>query len=230
MQGLWVIPTPLGNLRDITLRALDVLNEVDVLWCEDTRTVRKLLSHFSIQKKLLRSLHIGNEHRVLERLFQEAKHRNWKVGLVTEGGMPGISDPGFLPIREAHRRHIPVYVLPGPTAFAAAVVASGLPMERFIFEGFFPRRQQQAYIQAFLREERTVIWYESPHRLVRTLKLLKESLGEHRWGCIVRELTKIHEEVRRDTLGALHAHYASNPPRGEVVLVVAGAAYTEASP
>lgn len=178
MQGLWVIPTPIGNLRDATLRSLEILREMDVLWCEDTRHTRKLLTHYSIGGKPLRTLHLANEHQAISKLFTEAIKKNWKVGLVTDGGMPGISDPGFLPIREAHRRRIPVYVLPGPSAFLTALVASGLPMERFIFEGFFPRKGQKQYIESLRTEERTIVWYESPYRLVKTLALLREGLGE----------------------------------------------------
>lgn len=229
MQGLWVIPTPLGNLRDITLRSIETLKMLDVLWCEDTRQSRKLLSHFSIKGKPLRTLHAHNEHRILDKLFAEATAQNWKVGLLTDGGMPGISDPGFLPIREAHLRKVPVYVLPGPSAFLTALVASGLPMDKFIFEGFFPRKGQLSYLSGFLSEERTVLWYESPHRLVKTLELLARCLGGERWAAVARELTKLHEEVRRGTLAELYAHYSAHPPRGEAVIVVAGASYREAS-
>lgn len=203
---------------------------MDVLWCEDTRHSLKLLRHYAIERKPLRALHLANEHQALEGLFSEAISKNWKVGLLTDSGMPGISDPGFLPIREAHRRQIPVYVLPGPSAFLTALIASGLPADRFIFEGFFPRKGRERYLQAFLTEERTVIWYESPHRLVKTLEILRDELGTERWAAVARELTKVHEEVRRGTLAALHAHYAAHAPRGEVVLVVAGATYTETAP
>ncbi|MCS6895826.1 MAG: 16S rRNA (cytidine(1402)-2'-O)-methyltransferase [Bacteroidia bacterium] len=228
MKGLWVIPTPIGNLEDITLRALEALKGMDALWCEDTRNARKLLSHYSISGKPLRALHVGNEHKAIQRLFAEATAKGWKVGLLTDGGMPGISDPGFLPIREAHRRFIPVHVLPGPSAFLTALIASGLPMERFVFEGFFPRKAQKSYLQPLCSEERTLIWYESPHRLVKTLGLLREVFGDQRWACVARELTKVYEEVRRGTLAQLHDYYAAHTPRGEVVLVVAGATYSEA--
>jgi 16S rRNA (cytidine1402-2'-O)-methyltransferase len=170
-------------------------------------------------------LHAGNEHRVVEGLFAEAQAHQWKVGLVTDSGMPGLSDPGYLPIREAYRRGVPVHVLPGPSAFLTALIASGLPAHRFAFEGFFPRKGQKSYLESLAAEERTLIWYESPHRLVRTLRLLVESWGEVRVGCVARELTKIHEEVRRGTLAELYAHYAAHPPRGEVVLLVAGPSY-----
>jgi len=230
VQGLWVIPTPIGNLQDLTLRSLQTLQAMDALWCEDTRHSLKLLRHYEIEPKPLRSLHLGNEHRVLEGLFSEAIAKNWKVGLLTDSGMPGISDPGFLPVREAYRRGVPVYVLPGPSAFLTALIASGLPAERFIFEGFFPRKGRTRYLQAFLSEERTIIWYESPHRLVGTLELLRDTLGAGRWAAVARELTKVHEEVRRGTLAELHAHYAEHAPRGEVVIVVAGATYTESAP
>lgn len=227
MQGLWVIPTPIGNLGDITLRSLETLRQMDVLWCEDTRHSLRLLKHHAIERKPLRALHLWNEHVALEGLFSEAISRNWKVGLLTDSGMPGVSDPGFLPVREAYRRRVPVHVLPGPSAFLTALIASGLPAERFIFEGFFPRKGRERYIQVFLPEERTVIWYEAPQRLVGTLAYLAEKLGTHRWGAVARELTKIHEEIRRGTLAQLHAHYAAHAPRGEVVLLVAGASYDE---
>ncbi len=225
MQGLWVIPTPIGHLGDLTYRAHEVLEAMDVLWCEDTRQSRKLLQHYGIASKPLRALHAANEHRVLQRLYEEAIQQGWRVGLLTDSGMPGISDPGYLPITEAHRRGIPVHVLPGPTAFVVALVASGLPAHRFAFEGFFPRRRQAAYLASLAAEPRTLIWYESPLRLTRTLKLLKETWGENRWACVARELTKLHEEVRRGTLAELYAHYSAHPPRGEVVLLVASADY-----
>lgn len=225
MQGLWVIPTPIGHLGDLTYRACEVLSAMDVLWCEDTRQSRKLLQHYGIAPKPLRVLHVANEHRVLPCLYEEALQHRWRVGLLTDGGMPGISDPGYLPIVEARRRGIPVHVLPGPTAFVVALVASGLPAHRFAFEGFFPRRGQTAYLAALATEPRTLIWYESPHRLVRTLGLLREAWGDERWACVARELTKIHEEVRCGTLAQLYAHYSASPPRGEVVLLVASADY-----
>ncbi|MCX8112206.1 MAG: 16S rRNA (cytidine(1402)-2'-O)-methyltransferase [Bacteroidia bacterium] len=228
MQGLWIIPTPIGNLRDLTLRSLDTLQQMDVLWCEDTRQSLKLLRHYSISPKPLRPFHAANEHKAVERLFAEAMANNWKVGLLTDSGMPGLSDPGFLPIREAHRKQVPVYVLPGPTAFLTALIASGLPSDRFVFEGFFPRKGRDRYIHAFLSEERTTIWYESPHRLIQTIGYLRDTLGGNRWACIARELTKLHEEVRRGTLAELYAYYAAQVPRGEVVIVVAGASYREA--
>ncbi|MCX7607536.1 MAG: 16S rRNA (cytidine(1402)-2'-O)-methyltransferase [Bacteroidia bacterium] len=225
MQGLWVIPTPIGNLADITLRALETLREVDVLWCEDTRQSRKLLHHYRVPAKELRSLHAANEHRVVHRLFAEAQRHNWKVGLMTDAGTPGVSDPGYLPVQVAIQRNIPVYVLPGPTAFLVALIASGLPSNCFVFEGFFPRKSQNRYVESLLEEERTYIWYESPRRLVSTLALLKERLGDYRMACVARELTKVHEEVRRGTLAELYAHYTAHPPRGEVVLLLAGASY-----
>lgn len=225
MLGLWVIPTPLGNLADLTLRALEVLQKVDVLWCEDTREARKLLHHYELPAKPLRALHMHNEHRVLEGLFTEATVHQWYVGLLTDSGMPGISDPGYLPIQEAYRRGVPVHVLPGPTAFVTALVASGLPAHRFAFEGFFPRKGQESYLRQLGDDDRTLIWYEAPTRLVRTLAILQAMWGPDRVGCVARELTKLHEEVRRGTLADLYAHYAAHPPRGEVVLLVAGPAY-----
>ncbi|MDW8134069.1 MAG: 16S rRNA (cytidine(1402)-2'-O)-methyltransferase [Bacteroidia bacterium] len=225
MEVLWVIPTPIGNLEDLTFRAKRILEEVDVIWCEDTRHSLKLLHHYSIEGKPLRSIHKWNEHIVIRRLFAEAQKHRWKVGLITDSGMPGIADPGYLPIREAHRLGVPVHVLPGASAFLVALIASGLPAHRVAFEGFFPRKGYQQYLSLLREEERTLVWYESPHRLVRTLRAMMEELGENRWACVARELTKVHEEVRRGTLKELYAHYAANPPRGEVVVLVAGLSY-----
>jgi 16S rRNA (cytidine1402-2'-O)-methyltransferase len=225
MQGLWVIPTPIGNLEDLTLRALRLLKRVDAIWCEDTHQSRKLLAHYEIEKPL-RSLHAYNEHERVRRLFDEAAQKGWGVALITDGGMPGISDPGYLAIQEAYRRDIPVEVLPGPSAFLVALVGSGLPAHRFAFEGFFPRRGLQRYIQSVAEDPRTLIWYESPHRLVKTLGTLCENIGPYRWGCVARELTKIHETYHRGTLGELYAHFLAHPPRGECVLLVAGPEYS----
>ncbi len=222
MRGLWVIPTPLGHLEDITVRALHCLRAADVLWCEDMRHSQKLLSHYQIRKPL-RALHAYNEHAILGRLFEEATQKHWQVGLITDGGTPGICDPGYLAVRFAYERGIPVEVLPGPAAFVVALIASNLPAHRFAFEGFFPRKGQIAYLSGLLSEPRTLIWYESPQRLVKTLALLRTHLGPERRACVARELTKVHEEVRRGTLEELYAYYSAHPPKGECVLLVAGA-------
>ena len=225
MRGLWVIPTPIGHLEDITLRAIAFLREVDVIWCEDTRVSHKLLRHYGIQKPL-RSLHAYNEHERVGRLFDEAMERNWQAALISDSGMPGISDPGYLAIQEAIKRHIPVQVLPGPSAFVIALVGSGLPAHRFVFEGFFPRKGQHTYLQKLQSEERTLIWYEAPHRLVKTLDLLKSYLGPNRLACVARELTKKHETYHRGTLGSLHEYFLAHSPKGECILLVAGPPYT----
>ncbi len=225
MRGLWVVPTPIGNLEDITIRALSLLRAADVIWCEDTRQTQKLLRHYDIHKPL-RSFHVFNEQGRVERLFDEAMAHQWAVALVTDSGMPGISDPGYLAIREAQRRNIPFQVLPGPSAFVVALVGSGLPIHRFAFEGFFPRKGQQTYLQKLQSEERTLLWYESPHRLVKTLSLLKLHLGPRRLACVARELTKLHETYHRGTLEALYEYFLAHPPRGECVIVVAGPQYT----
>lgn len=222
MRGLWVIPTPIGHLEDLTLRALKYLQAADVLWCEDTRHSQKLLSRYQIRKPL-RALHAHNEHGVLAGLFEEASAKGWQVGLITDGGMPGICDPGYLAVRMAYERGIPVEVLPGPTAFVVALVASNLPAHRFAFEGFFPRKGQVAYLASLINEPRTLIWYESPQRLLKTLDLLRRHFGAERRACVARELTKLHEEVRRGTLAELHAYYLAHPPKGECILLVAGA-------
>lgn len=229
MRGLWVIPTPIGNLQDISLRALALLKAADVIWCEDTRQSQKLLRYHGIQKPL-RSLHAFNEHKQVGRLFDEATANQWAVALITDSGMPGISDPGYLAIQEALRRQVPIEVLPGPSAFVVALVGSGLPAHRFAFEGFFPRKGYHAYLQKLQTEERTLIWYESPHRLTKTLGLLKEYLGPQRLACVARELTKKHETYHRGTLGTLHEYFLAHPPRGECVLLVAGPHYTLPQP
>jgi len=218
---LYLCATPIGNLEDITLRVLRILKEVDLIAAEDTRATRKLLSHYDI-KTPLTSYHEHNQRTKGPQLLDRVA-AGQKVAVVTDAGLPGISDPGAGLVEEAVARGLPVTVLPGPVAMATALVLSGLPTERFVFEGFLPRQgsRRRAAIQRLLGEDRTIILYEAPHRLVQTLSDLREVLGE-RPAAVVREMTKIHEEVRRGTLGELLAYFQVEEPRGEITLVLAG--------
>ncbi len=218
---LSLVPTPIGNLSDMTYRAVEVLKEADIILAEDTRTSRKLLQHYGIDKPL-QSFHKFNEHRARARigeLLAAGKH----MAYITDAGTPGISDPGYLLVREAIERNIPVETLPGPTALIPALVNSGLPAERFVFEGFLPVKKGRKTRLEFLRNEpRTMIFYESPHRLLKTLRQLAEVFGPGRPASVSRELSKKFEETRRDTLAGLADYYEAHPPKGEIVLVVGG--------
>ncbi len=221
MGILYIVPTPVGNLEDITLRALRVLREADLILAEDTRTTRILLRHYDIHNQLL-SHHKYNEHgtsaNVVERL-----RGGQNVALVSDAGTPGISDPGFFLVREAVAAGIEVQCLPGATAFVPALVASGLPDDRFCFEGFLPQKKgRQTRLAALSNETRTMVMYESPHRLVKTLQQLGEVLGGDRRACVAREISKVHEECVRGSLSDLIVHFTETPPRGEIVVVVAG--------
>ena len=218
---LYLVPTPVGNLEDITLRALRVLKEADLILAEDTRTSGLLLKHFDIHKPLL-SYHKFNEHqtvgRVVERLLAGEQ-----VAVVSDAGTPGVSDPGFLVAREAIRAGVEVTCLPGATAVIPAVVASGLPCDRFCFEGFLPQKKGRATRwQKMAAEERTMVVYESPHRVVKALKEAAEVLGEDRPVAVCREISKVHEEVFRGTVAEAIAHFTETEPRGEFVLVLGG--------
>ncbi|MDX1439020.1 MAG: 16S rRNA (cytidine(1402)-2'-O)-methyltransferase [Rubricoccaceae bacterium] len=219
---LYLVPTPIGNLEDITLRALRILKEVDLIACEDTRTSGVLLQHYDIDTPRT-SFHIHNEHGKAKRLVDRMQAGE-SVALITDAGTPGISDPGYLLVRETLDAGIDIEALPGPTAFVPALVASGLPTDRFVFEGFLPQKKgRQTRIQALAEETRTIVLYESPHRLVKLLNQLIEHLGEDRPAAVARELTKKFEEVRRGTLAELHAWYADQPKvRGEIVVVIGG--------
>lgn len=219
---LVLVPTPIGNLDDITLRALRVLEEADLVACEDTRTSGVLLDHFGIETPRT-SYHDHNEHRKAPQLV-ERMQAGATVALITDAGSPGISDPGFYLVRECLRAGVPVEALPGPTAFVPALTLSGLPSDRFVFEGFLPAKKgRQTRIQELAEDERTVVLYESPHRIVKTLGQLAEHFGADRPAAVVRELTKKFEEVERGTLAELEAHYGAQPKvRGEIVLVVGG--------
>ena len=218
--NLFLVPTPIGNLEDITLRALKVLNEVDVILAEDTRTSGKLLKHHDIRKPL-QSYHIFNEHKAAEKLV-ERMIAGETFALISDAGTPAISDPGFLLVREAIKEDLVVNCLPGATAFVPALVNSGLPSDKFTFEGFLPHKKgRQTRLKKLAEEERTIILYESPHRLIKSLEQLKEFLGD-RQASVSRELTKMFEETVRGTLTELITHFTEKGVKGEFVIVVEG--------
>ena len=221
-QGkLYIVPTPVGNLEDMTFRAIRILKEVDLILAEDTRTSGILLKHFDI-KNALQSHHKFNEHKTVESVISRIK-AGAHVALISDAGTPGISDPGFLIARECARNGIEVQCLPGATAFVPAVVASGLPNDRFCFEGFLPQKKgRMTRLQALAEEHRTMIFYESPYRLVKTLTQLAECFGADRQASVSREISKVHEETVRGTLDELVRHFTEQEPKGEIVLVVAG--------
>ena len=220
---LVLVPTPVGNLEDLTMRALRVLREAAVVACEDTRTTGFLFQHYGITTPRT-SFHTHNEHQKVEALVARMQAGE-TVALVSDAGTPGISDPGFLLVRAAVAAGVRVEALPGATAFVPALVASGLPCDRFVYEGFLPHKKgRQTRLLALASEPRTFVLYESPHRLVRLLGELGTHCGEERPAAVARELTKLYEEVRRGTLAELHAWYAAQPKvRGEIAVVVGGA-------
>lgn len=215
------MPTPIGNLKDITLRALDALKEADLILAEDTRQTRKLLMHYEIGTRMS-SFHMHNEHKVTERFIDQLKSGE-KIVLVSDAGTPGISDPGYLLVRACVEAEIELEVLPGATAFVPAVVASGLPCDKFLFEGFLPHKKgKQKLLDSLKDESRTLVFYESPHRLVKSLDLMTQFFGADRKASVARELTKMFEEHQRGTLAELVVHYTNTPPKGEIVIVVSG--------
>jgi len=220
---LYLVPTPIGNLEDITLRALRVLNEVDLIACEDTRTSGVLLAHHAVNTPRT-SYHDHNERQKAPHLVAQMQ-AGTRIALITDAGAPGISDPGFYLVRECIRHGIPVTALPGPTAFVPALTASGLPCDRFVFEGFLPAKKgRRTRLEALAQETRTLVLYESPHRLVKTLGECEAIFGPERPAAVGRELTKLYEEIRRGSLAELRAHYeAQAKVRGEAVLIVGGA-------
>ena len=221
MGTLYLVPTPVGNLEDITMRALKVLREVDLILAEDTRTSGNLLKHFDIKNAML-SYHKFNEHKTVENIVERLLGGQ-TIAVVSDAGTPGISDPGFLVAREAIRAGIEVITLPGATAFVPALVSSGLPCDRFCFEGFLPQKKgRQTRLQALAEETRTMIFYESPHRIVKALTQFIEVFGPERQASVCREISKIHEESVRGSLQEVLAHFTETEPRGEFVMVVAG--------
>lgn len=218
---LYLVPTPVGNLEDMTLRAIRILKEADVILAEDTRTSGLLLKHYDIKNRLC-SHHKFNEHQTAD-AFAARMAAGEVMALISDAGTPGISDPGFMLVRACVARGVEVQCLPGPTAFVPALVASGLPCERFTFEGFLPQKKGRATRLEQLREEpRTMIFYESPHRVVKTLAQFIEIFGADRQVSVCREISKIHEESVRGTLTEVLAHFEENEPRGEFVMIVAG--------
>jgi 16S rRNA (cytidine1402-2'-O)-methyltransferase len=218
---LYIIPTPIGNLQDITLRALELLKSVDLILAEDTRTSSKLLNHYQITKQLT-AYHQHNEHQVVQHLVNQMAGGK-TMALITDAGTPAISDPGFLLVRACVKEGVKVECLPGPTAFVPALVNSGLPANRFSFEGFLPlKKGRQTMFKKLTLEERTMIFYESPMRLVKTLADFIEYLGPQRQCSVSRELSKIYEENVRGTLQEVHDHFNQKAVKGEIVLVVAG--------
>jgi 16S rRNA (cytidine1402-2'-O)-methyltransferase len=221
MSKLILVPTPIGNLKDITLRALEVLGSADLILAEDTRQAKKLLNHYNISTPL-QSHHMFNEHRSVESVCTKILSGQ-TIALISDAGTPGISDPGFLLVRTCIEKEITVETLPGPTALIPALVNSGLPCDRFCFEGFLPpKKGRNKKITALIDETRTMVFYESPYRLVKTLEELSVHFGTDRKACVSRELSKIFEENIRGSLSFLSEYYTTKPPKGEIVIVVSG--------
>lgn len=226
---LYLVPTPIGNLEDITLRALRVLKEVDLVLAEDTRTSSKLLRHYQIDKRTV-AFHQHNEHKAVEGLVRQIL-AGTTMALITDAGTPGISDPGFLLVRACIEAGADVECLPGPAAFVPALVNSGLPCDRFSFEGFLPHKKgRQTKLKELSALHNTFVLYESPFRLLKTLEQLAEYAGAGRRACVSRELTKIYEENRRGTLSELALWYKAHPPKGEIVITVEGLKWQDAQP
>ena len=218
---LYLVPTPLGNLKDITFRAIEILQQVDVILCEDTRTSSKLLNHYQITKPLT-PYHQHNEHKIVAHLADQLLAGK-SMALITDAGTPGISDPAFLLVRECIKRNIKVECLPGAVAFVPALVNSGIPTNRFVFEGFLPlKKGRQTLMKKLVAEERTMLFYESPIRLVKTLKEFATYFGADRQCSVSRELTKLFEENKRGTLIEVAEYFESKTVKGEIVIVVAG--------
>ena len=221
MGILYIVPTPVGNMEDMTLRAVRILKEVDLVLAEDTRTSGILLKHFDIKNQLM-SHHKFNEHGTSAGIVQRLQ-AGQDVALISDAGTPGISDPGFFLVREAVRAGIEVQTLPGPTAFVPALVSSGLPCDRFVFEGFLPQKKgRKTRLGSLINEERTMIFYESPYRLVKTLEQFAEVYGADRQVSVCREISKVHEESVRGSLQEVIAHFKETEPRGEIVIILAG--------
>ena len=221
MSKLILVPTPIGNLEDITLRAIRMLKEADLILAEDTRTSGVLLKHLGVETPM-RSYHQHNEHKVVDEIAENIESGK-TIALISDAGTPGISDPGFLLVRECLRRNIPVETLPGPTAFVPALVNSGLPCDRFVFEGFLPQKKgRQTRLNELKEETRTMIFYESPFRLVKTLEQFATVFGKDRQASVSRELSKMFEENKKGTLEELATHFKAKTVKGEIVIVVGG--------
>jgi 16S rRNA (cytidine1402-2'-O)-methyltransferase len=221
MARLILIPTPIGNLEDITLRAIRILGSADVIFAEDTRVTKRLFAHLNITNTIF-SFHSQNEHRLLDRVIDKIQEVETTV-LVSDAGTPGISDPGFLLVRACIEAGITVECLPGPTAFVPALVASGLPCDKFVFEGFLPHKKgRQTRLMLLSQETRTIVLYESPHRLVKCLNQLLEYFGADRKVCVCREISKYYEEYARGTVQEVLVHFQEKEVKGEIVLIIGG--------
>ncbi len=221
MSKLYLVPTPIGNLKDMTFRAVEVLNDVDLILAEDTRTSGKLLKHFEITTQM-QSHHMHNEHKTVTHLVEKLKS-GLSIALISDAGTPAISDPGFLLTRTCLENNIEVECLPGATAFVPALINSGLPNDKFVFEGFLPvKKGRQTRLLLLAEETRTMIFYESPHKLIKTLGHFCEYFGEDRLVSVSRELTKLFEETIRGTVKEVLEHYTNKPVKGEIVIVVGG--------
>ncbi|NND95327.1 MAG: 16S rRNA (cytidine(1402)-2'-O)-methyltransferase [Flavobacteriales bacterium] len=218
---LYIVPTPVGNLKDITLRGIDILKQVDLILAEDTRTSGKLLKQYEIETPM-RSFHQHNEHRVLDSIVDEL-NSGTVIALISDAGTPSISDPGFLLVRACVEKKIEIQTLPGATAFVPALVNSGFPSDRFVFEGFLPQKKgRTSRLKELSEEKKTIVLYESPHRITRLMKELSEHLEGNRRIAAVREISKLHEETLRGTAMELNEYFRENPPRGEFVVVIEG--------
>jgi 16S rRNA (cytidine1402-2'-O)-methyltransferase len=218
---LFLVPTPIGNLKDITLRSIDVLKEVDLILAEDTRTSGKLLKHLDIATPM-QSHHMHNEHKIVNTIIEKLKS-GLSIAVISDAGTPAISDPGFLLVRACVEAGIEIETLPGATAFVPALVNSGLPNDKFVFEGFLPvKKGRQTRLNLLAEETRTMIFYESPHKLIKTLGHFCDYFGEERQVSVSRELTKLYEETVRGTAKEVLEHYINKPPKGEIVIIVAG--------
>ena len=221
MGKLYLVPTPIGNLKDMTFRAIEVLEKADLILAEDTRTSGKLLKHYNITTHM-QSHHMHNEHKTTDAIVQRIQSGD-TIALISDAGTPSISDPGFLLTRACVEAGIEVDCLPGPTAFVPALVNSGLPSDKFVFEGFLPvKKGRQTRLLLLSEDTRTIIFYESPHKLLKTLKQFVEYFGADRPVSVSRELTKLHEETIRGTVSEVAAHFESKPPKGELVVIVGG--------
>lgn len=221
MGKLIVVPTPIGNLEDITLRALRILKDADFILAEDTRTTGKLLKHYEISNQL-KSFHIHNEHKIVNQIVDEIKLAKI-VALVSDAGTPAISDPGFLLVRSCIQQQVEVSCLPGPSAIIPAIVGSGFPCETFVFEGFLPHKKgRQTRWKNIEKEKRSVVFYESPHRLIRALKEINDYLPEEREICVAREISKIYETFHRGKASELLSYFNVHPPKGEIVIIIEG--------